>query len=286
MIRYNKDKLPKLLVQGQVWHSSFNVNGKTGIDGHVDFLPGTGGITYNVKIGDSAIGWAADHLEPGVSSKNQDPYKNDAYITYSCIGNKAVVASGDAKGKCGFVTGKHGGCNHLMIYFPEEALNLLSIDDKINVYSQGQGIKLLDYENIAVRNTSPELLEKMNILEKDGKLNVGVSKIVPACIMGSGIGSVPIYGDYDITLFDKKINEEYDLYNLRLGDIVAIIDADTRYGRTYLKGAVTIGVVIHSDCIIPGHGPGVTTLMSSKDSIITPFIDENANLASIFNIEK
>ena len=37
-------------------------------DGVPFVLPGTGGIAYNVKVGDPAFGWAGDHIEPGVST--------------------------------------------------------------------------------------------------------------------------------------------------------------------------------------------------------------------------
>ena len=60
------------------------------------------------------------------------------------------------------------------------------------------------------------------------------------------------------------------------------MDADTRYGRTYRTGSVTIGVVVHSDCILAGHGPGVTTLMTCKTRLIEPVIDPKANLADMF----
>lgn len=49
-------------------------------------------------------------------------------------------------------------------------------------------------------------------------------------------------GDYDIQLFDKKVVEEYHLEDLRLGDLVAIVDADHSYGRVYMTGAVSVGV--------------------------------------------
>ena len=145
-------------------------------------------------------------------------------------------------------------------------------------------MKLLDYPEILLRNMSPALLEKMNITEKDGgKLTVGVAKIVPGCIMGSGLGaSTSYYGDYDITLHDKQICQQYGLDQLRFGDIVAIQDADTRYGRNFITGAITIGVVVHSDCILSGHGPGVTTLMTCKTPLIEPVIDQSANLADFF----
>jgi hypothetical protein len=253
------------------------------VDGNVVWLQGTGGITYNAKIGDCCVGWVADHLEPCVTARHSDDAHNTALQTLSCIGNEAYVTSGDAKGGKGFVTGKHGGCEHLIVHFPDEVLEKLNIEDKIGVRATGQGIELLDYPDIKLRSMSPALLDKMNITEKDGKLVVGVAKIVPAATMGSGLGaSSTTTGDYDIQLFDEPTVKEYGLADLRFGDIVCITDADSRFGRSYKHGAVTIGVIIHGDSFISGHGPGVTTLMTSKTALIEPVIDANANLAHFF----
>ena len=38
-------------------------------------------------------------------------------------------------------------------------------------------------------------------------------------------------------------------------------NADNRFGRSYLTGAVSIAVIVHSDCLIAGHGPGAATIM-------------------------
>lgn len=100
--------------------------------------------------------------------------------------------------------------------------------------------------------------------------------------MGSGLGRDHVFrGDYDITLFDPAIVEEYGLDELRFGDFVAILDADSTYGRHYFGGAVSIGVIAHGDSIIAGHGPGVTGLLSSRDGEIIPTIDAKANLADL-----
>jgi len=283
MLRTNKTNLPILLVQGEVLHPpGFSQNVGVSPDGKTFILPNIGGITYNAKIGDLCTGWAADHLEPGVTTRNSNDGFNDAYTTFSCIGNTAIVASGDAKGKKGFVTGKHGGCEHLICYFDDETMDKMTIGDRIDVRSCGQGMELLDYPDILLRNMSPKLLEKMNIKENGKHLNIGVAKIVPAIIIGSGIGNNPTQsGDYDIILHDKKITAKYGLHELRFGDIVALINADTRYGRSYLTGAVTIGVVIHGGSNLAGHGPGVTTLLTCKTRLIEPFIDPKANLADM-----
>ncbi|MEE8146770.1 MAG: hypothetical protein V3T24_04140, partial [Longimicrobiales bacterium] len=67
-------------------------------------------------------------------------------------------------------------------------------------------------------------------------------------------------------------------------DIVAIMDADHTYGRVYRTGAVSIGVVVHSRSWTAGHGPGVTTLFTSKEGNIETVIDRRANLAELLRI--
>jgi len=283
MLKTNKDRLPVISVSGGVWHPKGGNRIRINVEGQAMYVTATGGITYNVKIGDCCIGWASDHLEPGVSTRHKDDAHNEAYISLSCIGNEATVRTGDAKGAKGFVTGKHGGCDHTMIYFPDETLEKLSIDDQIGVKATGQGMKLLDYPDILLRNMSPTLLEKMNIKEEGGKLKVGVAKMAPACVMGSGLGvSNPTNGDYDITMFDEDIVKEYGLNELRFGDIVALVNADNRFGYSYRSGACSIGVVVHGECHGAGHGPGVATLITSKLPLIEPFIDGDANLANYF----
>jgi len=284
MLKTNKENLPIISVQGEVSSPISRAGGaRINPAGYPEYFPGTGGITYNLKIGDNCVSCVGDHLEPCVSSKNKDADKNGAYMLYSCIGNEAVIVSGDAKGAKGFVTGKHGGIDHVMIHFDDETLEKLVIEDKILVKACGQGMKLADHPEVFLRSMSPTLLDKMNIEEKDGKLRVGVAKLVPAAIMGSGLGSTPTAsGDYDITLHDKEMTEKYGLNDLKFGDIVAIMDADNRFGRNYMTGAVTIGVISHSDCCVPGHGPGVTALMSALDGKIEPFVAAKANLKDMF----
>ncbi len=283
MLKTNRDKLPVISVEGRVAHPAYNGRGYYDPEGKMDFLVGTGGIVYNAKIGDNAVDWAADHLEPGVTTQNPVERLNNAYVTYACVGNRAQVISGEAKGAWGIVTGKHGGVEHLMIHFDQDALEKLNVDDRIKIKACGQGLRLLDYPGIVLRSLSPELLDKMDLRPQGEKLGVGAAKILPAVLMGAGLGSGnSASGDYDIAMFDPDTVAQYGLDNLRFGDIVAILDSDTRYGRTYRGGAVTIGVVVHSNSRSAGHGPGVTTLMSCKDGLIVPQLDPKANLADLF----
>ena len=81
----------------------------------------SGGITYNVRVGDRAIGWASDHTEPGVSIRNRDEGESAALAVLSCVGNDAFVVTGEGKGSRGTVTGKHGG-NQLLVDFTREVM--------------------------------------------------------------------------------------------------------------------------------------------------------------------
>lgn len=292
MLRVNADKLVKISVLGEVSSPVFGRSPyRISADGAPVVLPGVGGITYNVRVGDPATGWEADHVEPGVSMKNKEKDErfpgaaNMALNILACVGNEAVAVSGDAKGSKGVVTGKHGGIEHVLVDFPEETMEKLLIGDKILIKAFGVGLKLLDFPDVKVMNMDPRFLEAIDPKPVCDKLEVPVTHIIPAEIMGSGLGADQTYsGDYDIQLFDESVKQQYGLEDLRLGDLVAIQDAEHSYGRIYRKGAVSIGIVVHSDCVISGHGPGVTTLFTSSKGRIRPKIDLDANIVKLLKL--
>jgi len=291
MLQTNVDKLIKMSVIGEIASPTIRSVYNISATGKPIVLPGVGGITYNLRIGDLACGWEADHVEPGVSVENKEndarsgQAANTAFNVLSCIGNKALVVNGDAKGGMGTVTGKHGGIEHVLVDFPKEILEKLVPGDKILVKSFGVGLKLVDFPEIKVLNMDPELLEAWDPQPKNDKLEVSVTHIIPAAVMGSGLGANQVNsGDYDIQLFDESIVEQYGLENLRLGDLVGIIDADHSFGRIYRQGAISVGIVIHTNCVTAGHGPGVTTLFTSSNGKIIPQINDKANIASLLNL--
>jgi hypothetical protein len=291
MLKTNFEKLIKISVFGEIASPTIRSVYNVSATGRALVLPGVGGITYNLRVGDSACGWEADHVEPGVSVENKEndarsgQAANTAFNVLSCVGNQATVVSGEAKGAKGVVTGKHGGIEHVLVDFPVEVLEKLVLGDRILVKAYGTGLKLLDFQTIKVLNIDPSLLEAWNPQLNGEKLEVAVTHIVPAAIMGSGLGANQVNsGDYDIQLFDSTIVAQYGLESLRLGDLVAIIDADHSFGRIYRQGAVSVGVVVHTDCVTAGHGPGVTTLMTSSDGKIIPKISQSANIASLLKI--
>jgi hypothetical protein len=292
MIKTNRDKIVKISVIGEVVSPVVgDAVYKISADGDAVVLPGVGGITYNLRVGDVATGWMADHVEPGVSIENRVSDRrfpngqSRALNVLSCVGNEATVVKGDAKGDKGVVVGKHGGIEHVMVDFQPETMEKLVIEDKVMIKAYGVGLKLLDLPEVKLFNVSPEFLEAVDPAIKDGKLEVPVTHTIPAAIMGSGLGSSHVAsGDYDITMFCEATCEEYGLEDLRFGDLVAIMDADHSYGRIYRRGAVSVGIVTHSDCVVAGHGPGVTTLFTSKTGAIKPLMDSGANVAKFMKL--
>lgn len=290
MIRTNQSQLVCQSVIGEITSPLGGVNPyRISPDGGADIYPGVGGITYNLRIGDLAVEKFGDHVEPAVSISNftqvqGQPGPNRALNQFSCVGNVARVVSGDAKGKTGRVTGKHGGIEHVLVDFAPEILEQLVIGDKIQIKAQGCGLSLPDFPGIRVMNLDPGLLAAIPLKKMGGgRMEVPVTHEVPARIMGSGIGaSHSLSGDYDIQLFDGAIVEEYGLDDLRLGDFVAIRDADATFGRIYKTGSVVIGIVVHASCVLAGHGPGVMVAMSSREGLLVPKISAKANLTSYF----
>lgn len=260
-------------------------------DGRGIMLPGVGGITYNLKLGDSAYGWAADHAEPCVSATatydSRDKGKNLSLNYFACVGNEVRILSGDAKGAKGVVTGTHGGCEHVMIDFPDDVLEVLSLNDRLQIRARGQGLRLLDFEDVLIWSLDPSLLELLKIEadHNENTLRIPVTAKVPAEFLGSGLGRTDGFkADIDIQTSDQVKLQEHQLDRLKLGDFVALMDYKSFYGWSYQTGAVTIGVVSHTDSYTAGHGPGITTLITGLNEKIVPFIQADANLGQYLKL--
>ena len=295
MIKLNTNQLVKVAVIGEVASPVMRTGYQVSHEGKALNLPSIGGITYNIKVGDPVRGWIGDHIEPGVSTYNKEgrdtrdirySQENFGYNILSCIGNYALLVSGKAKGKKGTVIGTHGGAEHVLVDFPDEVVKKLVYGDKIQVTAYGMGLAIVDHPEIKFFNLDPKLLFKISP-KFDSKKNLEFPVVakVPPYLMGSGLGYGPVIsGDYDITMTDEKVIKKLGLDKLRFGDIVAIGDTDNSYGRVYRPGAATIGVVVHSDCVLAGHGPGVTTILTSSKGKIKPKINKNANIGYYLKI--
>jgi hypothetical protein len=277
-MKTNIEKLVCQSVNAQVDHP--RIRGyRGGFDGRARITVGTGGITYSHQIGDACMGIAGDHIEPGVSMANKSDAENHAVQFLSCAGNEVLVLNGPCKGAKGYVTGTHGGVDHTMAYFEPEVIEQMQGTEQFLIKTFGQGLKLTDHPEIFMMNIDPRLLEQIDIAENEMGITWPVTAIIPAKLMGSGLGSSSIMeGDYDIMTQDKTANEQYGINDLRFGDFVAIADHDCTYGPHYKSGAMSIGVIVHSDSFTSGHGPGVAVVATSEGRNIIPRIDETANL--------
>ena len=285
-ITTNKNKLLTLAVQGQIAPAQPARSYTATWDGRPKLAIGIGGINYNLKIGDKVFGWAnGDRATVGVAAEGigEDRFSS-AWLTYTCIGNKAEVISGEAARTKGFYIGRHAGSDDL-IWFPQNAVEKLALNDKIQVKARGVGLKIEGFEDVRVNKLSPELLEKMGITIERGQLVVPVVMEIPGHIMGSGLGFPFIEAlDYDVQTTCPEIVEEYGLEKLRLGDLVAIKGHYDVYAPGRYEGAVTIGVVIHGFSDLAGHGPGMNPVLSALPGKIKTRLDPNANTAHYLGI--
>lgn len=287
MLQTNKDRVVEMFLACKPGMPRVGPSWRVDHQGVPFLMPGIGGITLNVQVGDPAFGLAGDHIEPGVSctanAEKPNDFPNPSLQILSCVGNTAVIVSGEAKGETGVVIGHHGGSEHLIVDFPRAVKEKMTYDDKIQIRAKGQGLALTDYPEIKLFNLDPDLLEQMKITETDqGTLKVPVTTKVPAACMGSGVGRAHVCaGDYDVMTSDPDTVKKYRLDQMRFGDFVALMDHDNSYGRAFVQGAVSIGIVVHSDCLLAGHGPGISTLMTCPRSLIEPVIEPSANIGEL-----
>jgi len=284
-IATNAAQLVEMAVFGNISQPTLRYPGYTlNQDGVGQVLPGMSGVVYNARVGDPAFGWAGDHVEPGVSIANPESGPEYALHYLTCIGNKAIVTSGLAKGAEGIVTGEHA---RLLVDFPPEVNDLLCVGDTVQIRALGRGLELTDYPHITLKKCSPALIEGMGIQAIDSrKIRVPVVMELPIRIMGSGAELNPDYVDQDLMSGDRELMAALGIDKMRLGDLVVINHADHRFGRGYREGAVSIALCIHGDSVMTGHGPGILTLMTCPESCIEWVIDPTANIAKILNIRE
>jgi hypothetical protein len=168
--------------------------------------------------------------------------------------------------------------------FDPEAMDRLCVDDWVLVKARGRGLRFTDYPEIHVTNASPEFIESLDIRDLGDGIEVPVVGEIPSYIMGSGLELNSDFVDQDMMSGDRERLAELGIDNLRLGDLVAVPQMDHRYGRGYAEDVATIGIIIHGDSILTGHGAGVQTLISGKVDQIRWRVDPSANLADRFKI--
>jgi hypothetical protein len=277
----NAGRLVRQILTGEVWPALADRHAyRVGPDGQPFILPGMGAVTLGVHCGDPATGYASDHLEPGASVRHREPGANMALQFLTCVGNEVKVASGPAAGALGHVVGQHA---YVLVDFPEAELMGVTVGDQVTVVAVGQGLELPAHRAITVKNCAPELLAAMpGGTRPDGRLAVHVAARVPAEAIGAGAGMASEYANTDLMGAYAGLGEDLSLglEGLRIGDIVALADSDHRYGRGYREGYLTIGVISTGQCLLFGHGPGPSTLLSGPADAFFLVDDPDANLAS------
>lgn len=289
MLTTNESALVKISVLGEIANpampglpaSPYFVSA----DGEPMLVPTFGGIVYNVKLGDRALGWAGELIQPGVSIK-AGGNANTALGVFACLGNRARVVSGAASGATGVVTGKSGRfAEHVICHFDDAALEKMAPGDKVQVQAHGVGLQLADFPDIQFKSCSPALLEALNPdVSGDGKLVVPVKGIVPSVLAGAGAGLGSENGALNLQTSDPRIFAEAGLDDQRFGDLVAVADWDSRYGHGYLRGAMAVGVVCQGGSFRSGYGPGIAVIMTSKAPVIEPVVTAGANLKMLMGL--
>jgi hypothetical protein len=253
-------------------------------DGTPFLLPGMGGVTLGVHLGDLATGYAADHLEPGLSIRHREAAANYALQFLSCVGNRVTVRSGPATGATGRVVGQHA---YVLADLAEADLEQVATGDVIDVLAAGQGLRLSDHPDVVVKNADPALLPALGVHTRDdGRLAVPVAVRVRAAAVGAGAGMVSEYANTDLmgAYAGQGADLSLGLESLRIGDVVALDDQDHRYGRGWRPGWLTIGVISTGHCRLFGHGPGPSSILSGPADAFALVDDPDANVRTAFEV--
>ncbi len=235
---------------------------------------GDGGVVLGVRLGDSVFGVDADHAAPGVCLVHPDPAARHALTAYACVGNDVVVRTGAAAGARGRVIGKRGEAGRVIVGMAQEDLARLRPGDGLSIRAHGQGASL-GVPGVELLNLDPRLLGHLPLLVGAANVTATVHGVVPSRLAGNGLGRPAQMWDLDVQVTPSTPG----LAGLRLGDLVALDDIDVRHNMGYRRGWRTLGVVVHGDSPLPGHGPGVTPVLSGPADLLRVTVDPDGGPA-------
>ena len=226
-------------------------------DGRPYVPAGDGGIVLGLRLGESSFGRDADHAAPGACLVQPDPAARHALTIYSCIGNQATVRTGQAAGARGVVIGKRGELGRVVVSFDQQDLAKMRPSDQVAVRTCGQGWRPPGFPpEVMLLNTDPAAVAHLpvSVSGDGGCVTAGVRAVVPSKLAGNGIGRPAVGWDLDLQLGADE--------DVLLGDLVAVADLDARFNLGYRRGWLTVGVVVHGASPLPGHGPGITPILT------------------------
>jgi Domain of unknown function (DUF4438) len=232
---------------------------------------GDGGIVLDLRLGDSVFGLAGDHAAPGACLTHPDAAAGHALSAYACIGNTARVRTGRAAGARGVVLGQRGEEGRVIVGFGQADLARMRPSDQVTVRAFGQGMRPEALRpDVMVMNLDPDVLALLPVAmpdRRDAAVTVGVRMTVPSKLAGNGIGRPAAEWDLDLQLPPPGPDGAGDLL---LGDLVAVTDLDARWNMGYRRDWVTVGVVVHGGSPLPGHGPGITPVLTGPATALRP----------------
>lgn len=236
------------------------------------YLPvGDGGIVLGLQLGDSVFARRADHAAPGACLVHPDPAARHALATYSCIGNQVKVRTGHAAGARGVVIGKRGEEGRVIAAFRPAELAAMRPADEVSIRASGQGGRPAGFPaGLTVLNIDPGLFAVLPMVRlpssAEGQVSVGVRCSVPSKLAGNGLGRPAVSWDLDLQLPPPEPGSNTG--DVLLGDFVAVTDIDARFNVGYRKGWVTVGIVAHGSSPLPGHGPGITPILTGPARVL------------------
>ena len=239
--------------QGEVGTDPYRIDR----DGSPYVAVGDGGVVLGLRLGDSAWHHAGDHAAPGACLVHPSDDARHALVGLSCLGNRVAVRTGAATGAVGAVLGKRGGGQRVLAVFAPDDLARLRPGDQVAITSRGQGARI-DAAGVIALNTTPEALAALALTPRDALVHAGVRATFASRQVGNGIGRPMHMWDVDLQVGP----EDARAAGLCLGDLVAITDLDARTNAGYRRGWMSVGLVVHGSSPQPGHGPGVTILLS------------------------
>jgi Domain of unknown function (DUF4438) len=249
------------------------------------YLPaGDGGLVLGVRLGDPVSAVAGDHVAPGACLVHPEPAARYALVSYACIGNPAEVRTGRAAGARGAVIGKRGEDGRVITGFRQEDLARMRPGDQVTVRACGQGWQHPDVPpRVVVMNAGPGLLGTLPVAwPGEGPMTVGVRAVLPSKLAGNGIGRPAAAWDLDLQLPAGPPGATGPAAGdgrppgtggLLLGDLVAVTGLDARHNMGYRKGWLTVGVVVHGTSPLPGHGPGITPILTGPRTALSAMPD-------------
>jgi len=167
-----------------------------------------------------------------------------------------------------------------------QELEILLVEDDDDTRQNMCDILALDgHRQIRLKGLSPDLLARLPIREAAGRLEVGVVAEIPPHLVGAGLGLTSEGGSIHMQSTDRALVAEHGLDRLRLGDVVALRDTDSRYNHGYLRDACAIGVVCATDGPRAGYGPGIVVVMTAPEGRLSSFTEATANIADLLALE-